>query len=247
MPDTNQLTTTVPIAKMTKVKADFDGLQIAALESRRADDMTRMISRAGGISCVSPSMREVPIEPNRGAIDFAYRLMTGQVSIVILMTGVGFRYLLRSVEKHVDRQRFLDSLSDVVTICRGPKPAAALKEVGIKPTHRVPEPNTWRELLQTVDAEIAIANQVVGLQEYGVTNASLIAGLEARGATVEAVRVYGWDFPEDTKPLEENVRALAAGKRDILLLTSAHQVVNMLRMAEQLNLVDALRQGCTGL
>ena len=108
MPDTNQLTTTVPIAKMTKVKADFDGLQIAALESRRADDMTRMISRAGGISCVSPSMREVPIEPNRGAIDFAYRLMTGQVSIVILMTGVGFRYLLRSVEKHVDRQRFLD-------------------------------------------------------------------------------------------------------------------------------------------
>ena len=246
MPDTNQLTTTVPIAKMTKVKADFDGLQIAALESRRADDMTRMISRAGGISCVSPSMREVPIEPNRGAIDFAYRLMTGQVSIVILMTGVGFRYLLRSVEKHVDRQRFLDSLSDVVTICRGPKPAAALKEVGIKPTHRVPEPNTWRELLQTVDAEIAIANQVVGLQEYGVTNASLIAGLEARGATVEAVRVYGWDFPEDTKPLEENVRALAAGKRDILLLTSAHQVVNMLRMAEQLNLVDALRQGLHG-
>jgi len=112
---------------MANAKANFNGLKIAALESRRADDMARLISRVGGISHVSPSMREVPIEPNRGAIDFAYRLMTGQVSVVILMTGVGFRYLLRSVEKHVDRQRFLDSLSDVVTICRGPKPAAALK------------------------------------------------------------------------------------------------------------------------
>ena len=157
---------------MANAKANFNGLQIAALESRRADDMDRLISKMGGIAHVSPSMREVPIEPNRGAIDFAYRLMTGQVSVVILMTGVGFRYLLRSVEKHVDRQRFLDSLSDVVTICRGPKPAAALREVGIKATYRVPEPNTWRELLRTIDSEVAIANQVVGLQEYGVTNAS---------------------------------------------------------------------------
>lgn len=233
-------------APMANEKADFNGLRIAALESRRADDMARLITRVGGVAHVSPSMREVPIEPNRGAIDFAYRLMTGQVSIVILMTGVGFRYLLRSIEKHVDRQRFLDSLSDVVTICRGPKPAAALREVGIKPTYRVPEPNTWRELLQTIDSDVGVANQVVGLQEYGVTNASLIAGLEARGATVEPVRVYGWDFPEDTTPLEENIRALAAGQRDLLLLTSAHQVVNMLRMAEQLNVVEPLRQGLHG-
>ena len=100
-----------------------------------------------------------------------------------------------------------------------------------------------RELLQTIDDNLSIANQTVGLQEYGVTNASLIAGLEARGATVEPVRVYGWEFPEATAPLETNVRALAAGERDMLLLTSAHQVVNMLRMAEQLNIVDELRDG----
>ena len=32
---------------------------------------------------------------------------------------------------------------------------------------------------------------------------------EARGATVESVRVYGWEFPEDTGPLEANIRALS--------------------------------------
>ncbi|MEM9643359.1 MAG: uroporphyrinogen-III synthase, partial [Planctomycetota bacterium] len=213
--------------------ANFEGLRVAALESRRADDMARLISRQGGEAFVSPSMREVPIEPNRAAIDFAYRVMTGEISTVVLMTGVGFRYLLRAIERHVDRTRFLEALSDITTICRGPKPAAALREVGLTATHRVPEPNTWRDLLQTIDKHVPIANQVVGLQEYGVTNASLIAGLEARGATVENVKVYGWEFPEDTQPLQDNISAIAQGQRDVLLLTSAHQVVNMLRMAER--------------
>jgi uroporphyrinogen decarboxylase len=228
---------------MQKAEADFNGYRIAALESRRADDMERLIRRGGGTAHVSPSMREVPIDPNRNAIDFAYRLMTGHISVVILMTGVGFRYLISAIERHLDKQRFLDSLSDIVTICRGPKPAAAMREFGITPTHRVPEPNTWRELLHTIDTSVAISNQIVGLQEYGITNASLLAGLEARGATVEPVRVYGWELPQDTGPLEANVRALAAGERDMLLLTSAHQVVNMLRMAEKLELVDELRSG----
>ncbi|TWU40952.1 uroporphyrinogen decarboxylase [Novipirellula artificiosorum] len=231
---------------MPNVAADFNGLHIAALESRRADDMARLITRHGGVAHVSASMREVPIDPNREAIDFAYRVMTGQISTMILTTGVGFRYFLKAIERHLDQQRFLDSLSDIVTICRGPKPAAAMKEVGLTPTYRVGEPNTWRELLQTIDSNVSIANQNVGLQEYGVTNASLVAGLEARGATVEPVRVYGWEYPEDTGPLETNVQALAAGRRDVLLLTSAHQVVNLLRMAEQLKLTEPLRQGLQG-
>ncbi len=221
----------------------FSGLRIASLESRRAADMARLITKFGGDASVSPSMREVPIEPNRAAIDFAYRVITGEIPIMIFMTGGGFRYLLKSIEKHVQPQRFLDALSDITTICRGPKPTAAMREVGVTPTFRVPEPNTWRDLLKMIDEGIPIANQVVGVQEYGVTNTSLIAGLETRGAIPETVRVYGWEYPEDTKPLEANVRAIAAGERDMLLLTSAHQVVNMLRMADSLSLTDALRQG----
>ncbi len=221
----------------------FSGLRIASLESRRAEDMARLITKFGGDACVSASMREVPIEPNRPAIDFAYRVITGEIPIMIFMTGGGFRYLLKSIEKHVQPQRFLDALSDITTICRGPKPAAAMRDVGVTPTFRVPEPNTWRDLLKMIDEGIPIANQVVGVQEYGVTNTSLIAGLETRGAIPETVRVYGWEYPEDTGPLEANIRAIAGGQRDMLLLTSAHQVVNMLRMADSLSLTDALREG----
>jgi uroporphyrinogen decarboxylase len=221
--------------------ASLAGLKIAALESRKQDEIARLIEKFGGTPYVSASLREVPISENRAAIEFAQQLVTGEIDVMIFLTGVGFRHLLAAVEKHIDRQRFLNSLADIVTICRGPKPAAAMAEVGLKPTHRVPEPNTWRELLGTIDAGVVLSNQTVGLQEYGITNHSLIAGLEARGARVVPVRVYHWELPLDLGPLQDNIRAIVAGERDALLFTSAHQVVNLLRVAEQLQVVDDLR------
>lgn len=220
---------------------NFGGLRVAAFESRRSGDIANLIQKAGGVPLVSPSLREVAIEDNPAAIDFAHRLITGGVDIVVLLTGVGFRHLLATVERHIDRQRFLNALADIVTICRGPKPVAAMKEVGLTPTHRVPEPNTWRELLATIDAGIPVANQTIGLQEYGKSNPSLIAGLEARGAQVINVPVYKWELPEDTAPLADNVKQLAAGEIDVVLFTSAHQVVNLLHIAERLGLVHDVR------
>jgi uroporphyrinogen decarboxylase len=219
----------------------FSGLSVAALESRRREDMERLIAKFGGRPFVSPSMREVPIEKNREAIDFANRVMTGEINIVVFLTGVGFKHLMTAVERSVDKQRFIDALSDITTIARGPKPAAAMRELKIPPTITVPEPNTWRELLNAIDAHVPIANQKVGLQEYGKTNSSLIAGMEARGAEVIPLRVYNWDLPEDTKPLESNLLAMVAGERDVLMLTSAHQVVNMLRISADMGIEDELR------
>lgn len=226
---------------MTDARSSFGGLRVASLESRNRVEMTRLIEKFGGQAFVSPSMREVRIEHNREAVDFANRLLTGEIDVMIFMTGVGFKHLVAAVEKHVDRQRFLNALADITTICRGPKPVVAMAELGLKPTHRVPEPNTWRELLATIDGGIPIANHAVGLQEYGVTNRSLIAGLEARGARVVNIRVYQYDLPEDTQPLEENLRAIAAGERDVLVFTSAHQVANLLRLAQGLGLEQPLR------
>jgi uroporphyrinogen decarboxylase len=221
----------------------FAGLRVAAFESRRAADMERMIEKKGGVPLVSPSMREVPLQRHQDAIDFANRLITGQIDVIVFLTGVGTRELVKQVERHVDRERFLSAISDVKSVVRGPKPAAALKELGISPTVSVPEPNTWRELLTTLDAKLPVANLVVGLQEYGITNPSLIAGLEARGATVVPVRVYDWDLPEDVRPMEENVRRIVAGEVDVAMFTSARQVLNLLKVADDMGLADDLRRG----
>src|SRR5262245_32391142 len=186
---------------MPPQNANYESLRVAAFESRRADETARMIERFGGVALVSPSMREVPVEEDRSVVEFAHRLITGQIDVVILLTGVGTREMLARAERRVDRQRFLDALTDVKTLVRGPKPLAVSKELGLTPTAIAPEPTTWREVLATIDAKLPVVNQVVAVQEYGVPNVSLVAGLEARGAAVETIKVYRWDLPQDAGPL----------------------------------------------
>lgn len=203
--------------------------------------MARLIARFGGEPFVSPSMREAPLGENEAAVDFAHRLITGQIGIVVFLTGVGFRHLLAQVERRVPRDRYLNALADITTIVRGPKPAAAMKDVGLTPTWRASEPNTWREVLGVIDRHVPVAGQVVALQEYGHSNASLVAGLEARGAEVLNLKVYSWELPEDVAPLESNVQAVCDGQRDVLLFTSAHQVANLMRTAEKMGRWRQLR------
>lgn len=219
----------------------YDGLRIASFESRKADDTARMIERFGGVAHVSPSMREIPVEADRSVVDFGHRLITGQIEAVILLTGVGTREMVARVERHIDRQRFLDALADVKTIVRGPKPLAVMRELQITPTIVAPEPNTWREVLAELDAKLPVANLTVAVQEYGVPNVSLVAGLEARGAIVESFKVYRWDLPEDAAPLRENIKRLAAGELDLAMFTSAQQVLHVLRVAKELDLEQQVR------
>ena len=227
----------------SNLKKTFDGLRVSAFESRRASEMQRMIEKFDGVASVSPSMRELPLEQNTLAVDFANRCMTGQVEMVIVMTGVGFNHLLAAVEKSVPMERFLNSLRDIVTVARGPKPVAAMKEVDVPPTHRVPAPNTWREVLGTIDGLGSIATQRIVLQEYGAPNPSLVAGLEARGAEVSTLKVYKWGLPEDTSPLLANIDRVANAEADVLMFTSAHQIRNLLEIAKSVDKEVALREG----
>ncbi|HMP05509.1 MAG TPA: uroporphyrinogen decarboxylase [Lacipirellulaceae bacterium] len=223
--------------------ASFDKLRVVAFESRRAEETARMIERFGGTPLVSPALREAPLEDDESVIEFGHRLITGQIDVVILLTGVGARETLARIERRIERQRFLDALADVKTVVRGPKPLAVLKEWGIAPTLTVPEPNTWREVLATIDARLPIANLHVAVQEYGEPNVSLVAGLEARGAVVETYKVYRWALPEDVGPLRENVQRLAAGEVDVVMFTSAQQIVHVLEMAGQAGVEPEVRDG----
>lgn len=221
--------------------ASFGGMPVAAFENRRSDDMARLIERHGGTPFVSPAMQERPLGDNQAAVDFANALVTGGLDLIIFLTGVGLEYWLAQVERRVDLQRLLACLEDTPTLVRGPKPAAAMRKRGLTPTYKVPEPNTWRELLKTIDLAAPVANQTVGVIEYGRENRSLTAGLEARGAKVVNLKVYEWELPDDVAPLHANVRRIAAGEVGAALFTSAEQVHNLLRAAESLDLADQLR------
>src|SRR6266850_1111277 len=126
----------------------FGGLRVVAFESRFAEEMAQLISRHGGIPQMAPSMAEVPLQENVRAFDFAEKLLRGEIQVVVFMTGVGTRTLAAVLESRHSRQSLVEALAKATVIARGPKPVAALRNWGVPITITVPEPNTWREVLE---------------------------------------------------------------------------------------------------
>jgi uroporphyrinogen-III synthase len=220
-------------------KNNFAGLRVLTLESRRAQEMASLIVSFGGEPMVAPSMREVPLESNLEAQKFARSVVAGGFDSVIFLTGVGTRAIARVVESIYPIEQFVSALKGISVIARGSKPAAVLKELGVPVALVAPEPNTWREVLQVLDQnahQYPLKSQRVAVQEYGVSNPDLLAGLSERGAQVTSVQVYEWALPEDLGPLRAAALAIAHGKIDVCLFTSAMQVNHLLQVAEDLKI-----------
>lgn len=213
--------------------------RVLSFESRRGAEMRTLIEKHGGAAQVVPSMRKLPLEGNAEAFAFADELIAGRIDVAIFLTGVGARALLEIVEQRYDRRMFLDALDRAEIVVRGPKPAAVLREWGVHIDHRVPEPNTWRELLATLDAGVSVRGRTLAVQEYGQPNDELYRALDERGARVVRVPIYRWALPENLEPLRQAIHDTVAGRFDVLLFTSAEQVRNVLRVAEAEGLRDA--------
>jgi len=227
----------------------FDGLRVLALESRRAAELGKLIQTYNGVATVAPSMREVPRESNQEALTFAEALLAEKFNMVIFLTGVGARALLAVVETAHRREEYVAALRRIPIVARGPKPVAALREIGITPAITAPEPNTWHEVLRALDEAEKIPEGLrlrgarVAVQEYGVSNPELLAGLEERGAKVTRVPVYQWALPEDLAPLRSAIQSITDKAVDVVLFTTAVQVVHLFQIAAEMNLDGAVRQG----
>jgi uroporphyrinogen-III synthase len=207
--------------------------------------MAKLISSNGGDAVVAPSMREVPLETNTEAVAFARKLFEGGFDVVIFLTGVGTRALAKVVETIYPLEQYLAELRKIAVVARGPKPAAVLKEWNVPIAVSAPEPNTWRELLRALDDNAAVfplKGRRVAVQEYGVSNEDLLAGLAERGAQVTSVPVYEWALPEDTGPLRSAIAAISRNEIDVILFTTATQADHLLQIAAEMNEEDALRR-----
>jgi uroporphyrinogen-III synthase len=224
----------------------LDGRRVLTLESRRSPELALLVMNYGGTPVVAPSLREVPLESNHQALMFAKDLIEQRFGMVVLMTGVGVRLLIKVVEPVYGRETFVQALAKTRILARGPKPVAALREVGLTPWATVPSPNTWRELLATLDARVGeapLGGVRVAIQEYGLSNPELAQGLAARGAEVTTVPIYRWSMPEDVAPLRSAVHAIVGNEIEIVILTAGIQLVHLLRIAAEMGLETAVRDG----
>lgn len=224
------------------------GLRVCSFESRRGPEMKSLIERNGGVAFIAPSMRELPLDDNPDAFEFAKELLAQKFDVVVFMTGVGATSLLEALETRYPRAEIFAALERTVVVVRGPKPTAVLRGWGVRIDHRAPEPNTWREVLGLFDGSIPLQGRHVAIQEYGQPSVDFYRELESRGATVRPVAVYRWALPVDVEPLKTAVRHTIAGDFDVLMFTSAQQLAHVLDVADQLDLretwLDAANRRC---
>jgi len=222
---------------------NFDGLKVTAFESRRAKEIEKLISYHGGVPRVAPSMREIPLSQSTDALNFAKNLIAGKFDIVILMTGVGTRALLKAVTTKYPEKEFIKALKKTTIVARGPKPIAALREMGLKANIIVPEPNTWRDILITLDTEIKLKGKRIAVQEYGIPNREFINSLRKEGAKVTPVPIYKWALPENLEPLKDAIKSIKNSKEDISLFTSSQQIYHLFEIASRDGSQDELKEG----
>jgi uroporphyrinogen-III synthase len=220
---------------------NLQGLKVVSFESRRAKEMAELIRRYHGEPIVAPSMREIPLNENRAALDLLPAIEAGKFDILILMTGVGTKTLNEILLTQYSQEKIVAALKTVQLVARGPKPVAALKELGLQAAVTVPEPNTWREVVSTLESAVDLPGKRVAIQEYGIANPELVAALESRGAAVITIPIYRWALPEDLAPLRTAIEKILGGEADVVLFTNGAQVDHLFQIAESDNANERLR------
>jgi uroporphyrinogen-III synthase len=205
-----------------------------------------MIARQGGEPVEAPALREVPLRGPLGLDALEAELLQGIPVLLVLLTGVGTELLIEGLGQNLARERVLELLTAPSTtiVCRGPKPHAILKPLGIKPALVVGEPNTWRDVLREIDSRDLARGKSIYVQEYGRTNAELVQGLEQREAlSVRQIKTYSWTLPDDLAPLHSAIERIANGDAEVALFTSGVQLAHLLQVAEERGALARLRAG----
>jgi len=229
----------------------LSGFTVASFESHRVQEMEKLILQAGGTPRVVSSAREVPILENQEAFYFYEKLKTGYFNEVIFLTDPGVAILFRTLEEKYPPSHVYNAFKLTTLIARNPSVAKALNTAKLKPTLSVPEPNTWREIVSTLETHRSIKNLTIAVQEEGVSNPEFLKTLRDKGAKeVVSVPVYRWALPEDIKPLTHLIGLILNGDIQIVLMTNTQQFHNVLEVARGLGqekqLMDAFSRVVTG-
>jgi len=226
-------------------RPSFEGRTVLTLEARRSPELAIMVVNYGGEPIVAPALRERPLDHHTQASAFIDDLLRGTFDMVVLMTGVGTRALAEVADHLTRRPAFINALASTRLVARGPKPMAALREMGLRAWAVAPSPNTWREVIDVIDQAPVpdiLRGRHVAVQEYGNPSHELYDALRSRGAIVTPVPIYRWTLPDDVEPLRQGIRAILDDRVDVLLLTAGVQLVHLLRVAAGMGIEDDVRR-----
>jgi uroporphyrinogen-III synthase len=217
------------------------GRTIAVPETREIDIFAAMLERRGAqvIRCPLVAIRDAP-DP-APVLCWSREFAQGLCDDLILLTGEGLRRILACIERNEPalRESFVAALARARKITRGPKPARALRELGMKPDI-APERPTTEGIIASLQAH-DLKGRRFGVQLYGTDpNRPLVDFLLGAGAAVSTVAPYIYADAADNAAIVALLERLRAGEVDAIAFTSTPQVERLFAVAPADTIVAAL-------
>jgi uroporphyrinogen-III synthase len=220
----------------------LENRRIVVPESRELDLFARMLEGHGATTVRCPMVTILDVEDAAPVVAWLERLVANRMDDLILLTGEGLRRLIAIARNRSIDRLVIAALGRMRTVTRGPKPARALREIGLAPSLAARTP-TSEGVIEILSAE-PLAGRSVGVQLYpGATNPALLNFLHNAGAAADPVLPYRYASDAASSQVEAVIVEMAAGRIDAIAFTSSPQVARLRDVARDRNLEDALRQG----
>jgi uroporphyrinogen-III synthase len=219
----------------------LQGRTIALAEGRQLEELAGLLESEGAVTLRCPLLSILDAPDPAPVLAWIDELIAGRFSWVVLMTGEALRRLGGFAERAGQRDAFIEAVGKTKTLCRGPKPGKALKEIGLATT-RVASVPTTEGVIATLREE-PLAGQTIGVTLFGADNPPLEDYLRSAGAVVRTVKPYVYAPAADDERVAEMIGRLDAGTLDAIVFTSSPQVERLFEVAQKRGLEEPLRRG----
>jgi uroporphyrinogen-III synthase len=203
----------------------LSGRVVAVPETRELDVFAALLERRGAsvLRCPLVAIHDAP-DP-APVLAWLQHVVAGECDDLILLTGEGLRRLLSCIDRHAPllREPFVAQLARMRKITRGPKPARALRELGLQAD--LPAEVATTDGIIALLGSRQLAGRTVGVQLYGTEpNEKLIDFLTHAGARPLTVAPYVYATAAATAAIESLQTDLMSGRVDAIAFTSMQQV-----------------------
>jgi uroporphyrinogen-III synthase len=224
------------------MQRSLTGRRIVLPETRELDLLARMIEAEGGDAVRCPLVAIVEAADPAPVAAWLDRFAGDPCDDLVLLTGEGLRRLRAAALAAGTESAFRAALIHPRKITRGPKPAKALRELGLEPDLRAEEPTT--DGVIAVLSPLNLQGRRVGVQLYPDNpNDKLLDFLARAGARPDPVLPYAYASAAQASSVLEIIEQMAAGQVDVIAFTSSPQVRRLFEVARSASREQALQHG----
>jgi len=220
----------------------LQGKVIAIPENRQLQLFSEILRKRGAEVIQVPMVAIHDAPDSEPVVGWLQAFINEPPDILILLTGEGLRRLVSLADKQALKKQFINALSKVDKLCRGPKPNQALRELGLEREIDALTPTT-DGVIASLD-KLELSGKNIAVQLYGEDpNVKLITYLKQAGAQVHTVAPYVYANKLDDEKIIDLIRMMNKNEIDVIAFSSQPQVKRLYSVAKQYQLEKELSKG----